>query len=475
MADEFNARMFSYYGADRPLTPTLDGLAKGGTLFSNAYCNSPICVPSRAAFATGRYVHQTANWDNAHPYDGSIPGWGHALIAAGHEVVSIGKLHYRRVGDPNGFSTEIMPMHVANGVGDVLGSVRGRAGGGGGWVARDVGRGDTDYSRYDQDITRAAVDWLRARAAAVSPKPWVLFVSFVCPHPPFMAPAAFYDLYERDRLPWPRLRDAGERADHPFIRGLLDANDPERHFDEDSVYEAVAAYYGLCSFIDDNVRQILEAVKTFTGSAEPRVVFTSDHGESLGRRGLWGKRSFYEESVAVPLIMAGADVPAGRVCATPVSLVDFHPTVLEAAGEPELCDPALPGRSLFGLAGSDDPERMVLSEYHASGAIAAGFMLRRGRYKYIHYVGLEPQLFDLEDDPDELWDLAASPAFRPLRDELERTLRTLVDPEAVDQRARADQRAMVERHGGVEAVLKRGTFGNSPVPGAKPKYMSPTS
>jgi choline-sulfatase len=474
MADQFNARMLAHPGKDRPRTPAIDALAKAGTVFTNAYCNSPICVPSRAAFATGRYVHETGHWDNAHPYAGTPPGWGHALIGAGHEVVSIGKLHFRREGDPNGFSTEIMPMHVAGGVGDVAGSIRerGKGGGGGARLAREVGRGETDYARYDRDITAASVAWLRDKGGHPALKPWVLFVSFVCPHPPFIAPPRFYDLYDRGDLPPPSLRGPGERADHPFILGLLDANNADRHFTEETMRQAIAGYFGLCSFVDDNVGQIVSAIGAAGLGGNTRIVFTSDHGESLGRRGIWGKRSLYEESVAIPLVMAGPGIAAGETCATPVSLVDLHPTIVAAAGESDLRDASLPGRSLFDIASGADRDRVVLSEFHATGAIAAAFMVRQGQYKYVHYVGLAPQLFDLSADPDELRDLSANPQYASVRREMEGLLRAILDPEEVDRRARADQRALIERHGGVDAVLKRGSFGNSPVPGAKPKYAS---
>ena len=152
--------------------------------FTDAYCNSPICVPSRASFATGRYVHEIRFWDNAIPYNGSRPSWGHRLIEAGHSCVSIGKLHYRSTEDNNGFDPELMPLHVVDGRGDVLGLIRDplpernaalR-------VGRTAGPGNSSYQDYDDQITGAAQAWLRNRAREKGGKPWVLFVSLVCPH-----------------------------------------------------------------------------------------------------------------------------------------------------------------------------------------------------------------------------------------------------------------------------------------------------
>ena len=134
--------------------------------FTDAYCNSPICVPSRASFQTGRYVHDIRFWDNAIAYDGSVPSWAHRLKAAGHRVESIGKLHFRSADDDNGFTKEHMPLHVVEGIGDPIGMLRDpppprkaalR-------LAADAGCGDSTYQGYDDRITAAAEDWLRERA-----------------------------------------------------------------------------------------------------------------------------------------------------------------------------------------------------------------------------------------------------------------------------------------------------------------------
>ena len=126
MSDEHNRRIMGCAGHQMVRTPHMDGLAARGVRFTDAYCNSPICVPSRASFATGRHVHQIGFWDNAIPYDGSVPSWGHRLTAAGHVATSIGKLHFRSADDNNGFTEEIMPLHVVDGVGDLLGLIRDR-------------------------------------------------------------------------------------------------------------------------------------------------------------------------------------------------------------------------------------------------------------------------------------------------------------------------------------------------------------
>ena len=179
---------------------------------------------------------------------------------------------------------------------------------------------------------------------------------------------------------------------------------------------------------------MLGALDALGLSDSTRVVYSSDHGECLGARGLFGKFTMYDEAAAVPLIAAGPDVPEGHVVKTPVSLIDVFPTALECVGA-NTAEVELPGRSLWQTANESDTERTVLSEYHALGTEHACFMLRRRRYKYAYYVGAPPQLFDIEEDPDELNDLSTAPAHRTLVVDFERELRSILDPEAVDAQA----------------------------------------
>jgi choline-sulfatase len=201
------------------------------------------------------------------------------------------------------------------------------------------------------------------------------------------------------------------------------------------------------------------------------VIYTSDHGDNLGNRGFWGKSVMYDDAAAVPLIMAGDDVPVGKVVETPVSLVDLHPTFIEALGEePTEDDRARPGRSLFDIAAAPPADRVVFSEYHAVGAPAGMYMIRDARWKYVHYVNHRPQLFDLENDPHEGTDLGESPAHAEVRARLETELRQIVDPDAVNALAFADQEARIEAHGGPEKIKARGDFGYTPAPGQTPAF-----
>ena len=474
MSDEHSRRVLGAYGNPLIKTPNMDRLAAEGTLFENAYCNCPICVPSRASFATGRYVHQIGYWDNAFPYTGTPPSWGHHLHATGHRCDSIGKLHYRASTDPNGFDNELLPLHVLDGEGDVQGMLRRppprRPSTG--QLAGDAGAGDSTYLAYDRKIREEAIRWLQQVAKVKPEKPWCLFVSLVCPHFPLVAPPEFFSLYPLDQLSLPRLRQPDEFPDHPVLRKLRDVQNYEDHFrDEAHVRVALAAYYGMVSFLDDNIGRILGALAAAGLERDTLVAYTSDHGDNLGTRTFWGKSNMYEESAGVPLILRGPGIPVGRRVKTPVSLVDAYPTIIEAVGDTLQDDERkLPGTSLLRLLTEEHGDRTVLSEYHAVGSTTGIFMLRFGRYKYVHYEGHRPQLFDLEADPLETQDLALKGGSEAVLAEGERRLRAICDPAAVTARAFADQEDRIAALGGVEIVKKRGSYPYTPAPGEAPRF-----
>jgi choline-sulfatase len=407
------------------------------------------------------------------PYDGSIPTWGHRLREAGHAAVSIGKLHFRSADDDNGFSEEIMPLHVIEGVGDLTGMIRedmpprqvSLL------LAEEAGPGDSDYQRYDDAITEAAISWLKDKARKQA-KPFVLFVSLVCPHFPLISRPEYYSLYPEDDVPWPLLYAKDERPVHPFFEKMNETIIYDQAFDSVRVRRAIAAYFGMVTFLDHNIGRILNALGESGVADNTRVIYTSDHGDNLGNRGLWGKSNLYEDAAGIPMIMAGPDIPHGVVCHEPVSLTDGFPTILAGAGlERHADDHGLPGRNLLDVARGQDVPRTVMSEYHAVGSPTGAFMIRRGDFKYVHYVGMPPQLFDLATDPLERHDLGRDSGYTGLIADCERALRTIVDPDAVSAQAHIDQAARLAAFGGREAVLARGTLGHSPVPGAKPRII----
>ena len=453
-SDEHNRDLLGCYGDPHVRTPHLDRLAQRGTRFSNAYTNSPICVSARASLATGKYPHEISAWDSAAPYEGRPPSWGSQLVADGHEVVSIGKLHYQKTRRENGFSREFMPMHVVKGVGWVQSLLRDPpiVQSGVEKMAGEAGVGESTYTAYDRAVADRACDWLKETAAIHRDKPWMLFVGLVAPHFPLSAPEEFYSLYDPGALPPPRLYDEAERPRHPVIEAMRFSYDYDKYFDERTMKVARAAYYALCSFLDAMIGKILCALEDSGMADDTVVVYSTDHGDNMGNRGLWGKSVMYEDSVAVPMIMAGPGVPLGQAVETPVSLIDLPATFFECLGASG--GSAIgPGRSLFRFIETEDPTRPVFSEYHDGGAITGMFMLRCGRWKYIAYPGYPAQLFDLTDDPHEERDLGPDPAFTSVRANCDRKLREICDYETVNRTAFAEQEARIAALGGREAIL----------------------
>jgi choline-sulfatase len=476
LADEHSPKALGCAGHPFVHTPNLDALAARGTRFTAAYTPSPICVPARAALATGRELHAMGRYyDNADPYDGGIRSWHHALRDAGHEVVSIGKLHFRGLPpDDHGFSEEKLAMHVVDGKGDLLALIRDETmqpRQGAAKMSATAGPGESDYTRYDRDITAAAQVFLCARAAAPAGKPWALFVSLVTPHFPLIAPPEHFYRYPPAVVGVPKLYAAEDRPRHPAILDYAQTVPYDSHVrDIATAQRMLAGYYGLVSFMDEQVGKILACLADCGLGETTRVLYSSDHGDNAGARGLWGKSVMYEESAGIPMILAGPGVPQGRLVGTPVSLTDVAATVLDAAG---CAEPPPPGStSLFDILLGVEADRAVLSEYHASGSREAAFMLRDGRYKYVRYATYPPQLFDLEADPEELHDIASDPAHALLIARLEVALRERLgdDPAAIDARVKARQAEILAANGGAEAVRARGDLAYSPPPGVRPAW-----
>ena len=480
MSDQHARHITGCYGNEVIRTPNIDSIANRGARFDSAYTPSPICVPARACFATGKYTHRNGYWDNAHPYDGAVRGWGHELIERGHHVESIGKLHYRDDKDSDGFSVHHIPLNVVDGKGDPQSSLRSaipvRSGNHDAIAA--AGPGDSSYLRYDQDIAKTACHWLDSASTAKNDKPWVLFVSFTCPHPPYTAPTDHFDYYISKEIESPYRGKSNEWPDHSALNELRRVLEIDKPFSEEETHRISAAYYGSVNTMDDRVGEVLEALDRNGFSDNTRVIYTSDHGESLGQRGLYGKFTMLEDSAAIPLIISGPEIPSNQVIQAPVSLVDFHPTLIEmVTGENSSQESRVDGKSINPLFTSEASERSVISEYHAVASNNAWYMVRKGAYKLIYYVGNDSpiQLYDIDNDPMEERDLANDLASANTRAMMEAELRSYLDPEETNKRAKADQAKLIASYGGREAVLGQGTFINSPAPGKNATFVTEDS
>lgn len=462
-------------------TPNLDKLANRGLLFDTAYCASPLCVPARAALATGRFPHQTGFWESSMAFDGSKPSWMKRLRDSGYETVGIGKMHFRSDDDDNGFSRFIETMQIADGEGDLISALRyeqaepSYQGLWNLWTSQ-YGAGDAGpYRQYDERIVAHSIDWMKNKAA-VSDQPWALCVHFIAAHAPFVVPEKYLHLYDPECLPLPIRFDQEQRPNHPSITHLRQILCHENDVTIEQVQKIRAAYFATISYLDDLVGQLLDTLAELNLADSTRIVYTSDHGFSCGEHYLFGLFHFFEESLKVPLIMAGPDIPAAVRVTEPVSHVDLYPTILEACGVPLTeQEREFGGNSLWPLIeGREHEKEPVFAEYHGTGTASGGFVLRDGPLKLIYFVGEQPQLYDLSADPDEAHDLAADEDAAALVEEMMRKLRARVDPEAIDQTAKDAQRALIERHGGKESVMReKDGFSYSPPPGMNWKAMNP--
>ncbi|MEM6662930.1 MAG: sulfatase-like hydrolase/transferase [Pseudomonadota bacterium] len=475
ISDEHRKDAMGCAGHRMVKTSNLDALAARGAHFTNAYTPSPMCVPTRASIATGDHVHRFRYWDSATPYDGRVRSWMRHLRDQGVETVSFGKLHFRSTDDDNGFSEEILPMHVVGGVGWPIGLLREKLPdyNGASELAADVGVGSSTYTDYDLDITAATEDWLHRKKDTT--EPWAAFVSLVSPHYPLTCPEEHYALYDPKDVDLPVGYEDRLRPDHSELTNVAGFFDYDRYFDEEKMREAKAAYYGLTSFMDACVGRIMAALQTSGESDNTVVIYVSDHGDMMGDQGFWTKQVMYEQSAGVPMIVAGPGVPRGRRVATGASLIDLAATAVDVTGtRHDEISSALPGQSLRVLArAEDDPDRTILSEYHDGGSTTGTFMVRWQRWKYVHYVGHEPQLFDLDADPNELTNLADENRHdRETRDALaegEKRLRKICDPETVNALCFADQKKRIAELGGEEACLTAYRFNHTPTPSEQVK------
>jgi choline-sulfatase len=447
-SDQHCQKITGCYGDKIVETPSLDGLAGRGVVFDNAYCPSPICVPSRMSLLTGRYPNAQDCWTNDDFLASDRPTLAHALGAAGYEPALIGRLHALGPDQLHGYVRREVGEHSPNWIGIPRHDLGVLAG------ANDPtpeslersGRGQSAYELKDLDVAAAACRYLEevgVRRRQGDQAPFCLTVGFMLPHPPYVARPEDYARYD-GRVPPPEYPDRGPAGSHPWLswwrqnRGI-DA------VPEAAVMRARTAYYALVTRLDTLVGQILETLRVNGLEDDTLVVYSTDHGDQLGERGLWWKHTFFDESVKVPLILAWPGrLPAGERRGQVVNLIDLTATMLDALGAEAL--PGAQGRSFLAVARSARAPWLdeTFSEYctDESPAWTGGMpvqtrMLRSGRWKLIYYHGYDPQLFDLEEDPAEQADLGTSRAHATIRQGMLHRLLADWDPEAVRRRMRA--------------------------------------
>lgn len=435
------------YGNSLVRSPHIDALARGGALFESAYCQSPICTPSRGSFLTGRYPRTTRCRDNGQNMPATEALVTRLLAGAGHVGGLAGKLHLsashpsvcvgaeRRIDDGyDRFHWSHSPDHQ-NPANEYLLWLRER----GLRFERKTHPGSAHVQtslpaehHHTTWCAQKAIDFMTERAAAADGQPWFFSVNLYAPHHPFDPAPEYLERYlgRLDDVPLPNYvpgeldgKPEAQRIDHQGAYGIRDHYSfPDMSEDDHRLVRA--AYFAMCDQVDEQVGRMMEALDRSGQRERTMVVFMSDHGEMLGDHGMYLKGPyFYEPAVHVPLIIAGAGVAARRISGL-VELVDLAPTLLEAAGLP--MHPGMQGRSLWpllaGKAIEERPQREdVYCEISTSraGQREDATMVRNERYKIVVHHGFElGELYDLSADPDETCNRWLDPAYASIRSEL---------------------------------------------------------
>ena len=409
-SDQHAAAVSGCYGDPVAETPNLDALAARGVLLENVYCPSPICVPSRMSFLSGRYPHENRVWTNNHSLDSSIPTLAHAWGAAGYRPLLVGRMHSNGPDQLRGYADRFVGDHGPNYLGGFPvdhGQLTGTAG-----PARvsleKSGIGQSAYEVHDEYVTAATVDLLNRlgieRRSGVATEPFCLSVGLMLPHQPFVARRADYERFE-GRVGLPHVSTPFSEDLHPYFRWWRSRCGIEE-VTETEILRARTAYWALVYRMDAMIGEMLEALRRNGLEENTLVVYMSDHGEQVGEHGLWWKQTFYEGAVKVPVILAWpGGLPEGVRSNRVLTSMDLNATMIAALGGPAL--PNSRGRSALELlrGQSDDWEDLAISEFCTEEGCLQR-MIRRDEWKLNYYHGQPAQLFNLAEDPDELCDLA---------------------------------------------------------------------
>jgi choline-sulfatase len=411
MADQMAAPLMAPWGGPA-LAPAIDRLAEQGVVFESTYSNSPLCAPARFAMMAGQLNSKIGAYDNASEFASSIPTFAHYLRSGGYQTSLIGKMHFVGPDQLHGFeerlTTDIYPADF-------------------GWTPNWLdpdGRFDwwyhnldsvtqagiadaTNQLDYDDEVGFRTIRKLRDLARTNDERPFMVTASFTHPHDPYVARQEFWDLYDDVEIPMPTTPSIHpDDLDPHSVRLAKVITADTTEITDDQIIAARRAYLANCSYVDHWVGQILDTLDHHGLSENTVVIFTADHGDMLGERGLWYKMNFFEHSARVPLIVSAPGRYKPMRNGTLSSLLDIAPTMLELAGiEPPA---AFDGDSLVPqFEGFEDTLRTVPGEYLGEGAVAPIFMLRHRNLKYLFSHADGEQLYDLDKDPNELTNRAA--------------------------------------------------------------------
>ena len=426
--------------ADHPAahTPNLDRLAAHGTRFHSAYCPFPVCVGSRVATWSGRHAHRSQTWGNACGQGDDAGTIVAALAEAGYDTVAIGRDD--RYADGHGPASRLGQWTRSSGLALTRSNQT---------VLRppSTEAGERVHAG-DWQTTDRAVAWLEARSGKA--KPFFCSVGFHAPHPPYHSDSYWLDRIDPAAITLP----PAESVEHPAMRFMRITKGVPDNLDADTIREIRRTYCAMIAEVDAQVGRILDQLAASGLADRTLVVFFSDHGDMQMEHGQTRKCSLFESSVRVPLILAGPGITAGVTREEAVSLLDLSPTLRAIAGLPE--DVESDGTNLLA---AQPTERPIIAQYHDVLQPTGSFMLRVGPWKLIDYIGMEPQLFHLDEDPDEIDDRSTSDAAhcQALREQL----RSLLPVDDIDRAAKDHDRrcfltwrALTGRQGSRD-ILKR--------------------
>ncbi|MGH2352358.1 MAG: sulfatase-like hydrolase/transferase, partial [Chloroflexota bacterium] len=457
LSDEHSFRYLSFLthaeGGEPVRTPALDGLAARGTFFENAYCQMPLCTPSRICMLTGRDQEKCGAWGNNAIVPPDIPTLpGHLVERAGYETALVGKMHFGGSRQFNGFRQRPYGDYTTKNAGHQPDPLEEWEGGPGGMMRRIRLAGVTSIPEsflQEQIVVRESIALLRehrhrGRSGGESEQPWLLCASFSRPHFPWTAPRRFFDRYWPQGVTRPRVGRTGDTALHPMVVEHRRRFDTEGVTDEE-LLRVRAAYMACVDYLDEILGDFLATLERDGLLDNTIVVYTTDHGEMGGENGMFYKNTWHEPAAHVPFIIQTPEHRRGDLAParlkTPVSLGDLFPTLCGLVGvEPPAGLDGVDLSAAIRNASSECERGPVLCQ-----SVPNWRMLRQGRHKYVAFREGPEVLFDLQTDPDEQRNLAADPAHASVVAELRAKTMAGFDFEAVAERARDERAALQQR------------------------------